>query len=157
MEDPEDRTVVWRRPGAATNSVTNVDRISEPVNPHSPVVNVNQPRPGAPAPYTAPMVTPPTAVQLAVWRTQRVIYYVFGVIEAFIAIRFVLKVIGANPASVFTQGVYGVSWVFVFPFNNVVSNSNLGGSSVIEWFSIVAVIVYMLVAWALARLISLLI
>lgn len=160
MDDPEDRTVVWRRPaanGATHDPVNDTDRFAAPVNPRGPVVNVNQQPAIGSAPYVAPAAVGPTPLQLAVWRAQRVIYYIFGLIEAIIAIRFVLKLIGANPASAFTQGVYGVSWVFVFPFNNVVSNLNLGGNAVIEWFSIVAIIVYMLGSWALAKLISLLI
>ncbi|MHB8619629.1 MAG: hypothetical protein ACYDAG_08680, partial [Chloroflexota bacterium] len=151
MEDP-DRTVIWRReperngasrgtpvppPGAAGQDV-----------PDRSVVNVNQRAvpPHAPA--------PPTATQLAVWRAQRVIYYLFGVVEATAALRFILKVVGANPSSPFTQLVYGLSWVFVFPFNGVLPTLR-AGSSTIELFTLVAIAIYGLVSFGLVKLLDL--
>lgn len=150
--------MIWRRPsssnGVAGRAADATRPAVEPVRAGDPVVNLNRPTPGV-APYVPP--SPATPVQSAVWRTQRVIYYVLGVIEAILAIRFVLKLIAANPNNAFTQGVYAVSWVFDFPFNGVVSNVNLGNGSVIEFFSIVAIIVYLLGGWALAKLVGLLI
>ncbi|MFI5267141.1 MAG: hypothetical protein ACHQ7M_07170 [Chloroflexota bacterium] len=127
------------------------DRLSEPVRAGEPVVNLNQPSSGYPSTPVAP-----TATQLAVWRAQRVIYYVFGIIQAFILIRFILKLLAANPSSAFTQIIYNVSWVFVFPFNGVVPNFAIGGT-VFEWFSLIALAVYALITVALAKLIGLLI
>lgn len=113
------------------------------------MVNVNQP-----TPYYAAAATP-SATQLAVWRAQRIIYYVIGVVQAFIAIRFILKLLGANPTSMFTQLIYNISWVFVFPFNGVVPDTT-SGSLTIEWFSLIAMVVYSLVGVGLAKLLSLL-
>ena len=149
MDDP-DRTVVWRQraPGAAVteqHSQVTTNRVVEPVTP-DPAVNVN-----------ATAYVAPSPVRVAVWRAQRVIYYVFGIIEALIAIRFVLKLIAANPANPFTQAVYGVSWVFDFPFSGVVANVNVGGGAVIEFFSLIAILVYVLASIALAKLLDLLI
>ncbi|HVA25132.1 MAG TPA: hypothetical protein VMW62_12160 [Chloroflexota bacterium] len=127
------------------------DRLREPVQAGDPVVNVNQPSSGVA--YGAAV---PTAAQLAVWRAQRIVYYVFGVIQAFILIRFILKVLAANPSSPFTQIIYNVSWVFVFPFNGVVPNYT-AGATVFEWFSLIALVVYALISVALAKLIGLLI
>jgi hypothetical protein len=153
--DEDERTLVWRRPPAGsavheTDTETIGGRRREPVQVNDPAVNVNQPSSG----YGYRPVVGPTATQLAVWRTQRVIYYIFGVIEAFIAIRFILKLLAANPDSAFTQVIYNISWVFVFPFNNVVPNTTSGGST-FEWFSIIAIVVYSLVSMGLAKLISL--
>ena len=154
MNDP-DRTVVWRHPdsSAVETPVTaeGPGRVVEPVHPEQ--VNVNAttgPRYGAP-------VVSPNPIRLAVWRAQRVIYYIFGIIEALIAIRFVLKLIAANPTNPFTQGVYGVSWVFDFPFSGIVANVNVGAGATIEFFSLVAILVYALASIALAKLLDLLI
>ena len=151
-EPEEDRTLIWRRPSSAAYGVRHQpdtgDRMREPVHPES-YVNVNQPA----ASYAYPPA--PTATQLAVWRAQRIIYYVFGIIQAFIAIRFILKLLSANTASPFTQVIYNVSWVFVFPFNGVVPNYTVG-STVFEWSSLIALVVYALVSVALAKLLSLL-
>ena len=155
MEDT-DRTVVWRRPAPTvdethTAHVHGEQRVVEPVH-DGPVTNVNAPT----TPSSGYVNVGPTATQVAVWRTQRIIYYVFGVVEAFIAIRFILKLLGANPASTFTQIIYNISWVFVFPFNNVVP-SFTAGSTVFEWFSLIALVVYVLISAGLAKLVALLI
>ena len=150
--DEEERTVVWRRPPAVADRTyveASEGRLREPVHAGDSV-NVNQPSAGHA--YVAPVA--PTATQLAVWRAQRIIYYIFGVIEAFIAVRFILKLLDANPSSAFTQVIYNISWVFVFPFNNVVPNTVSGGS-VFEWFSLIAIVVYALVSMGLAKLIAL--
>lgn len=148
--DERERTLVWRRPPAETVPETGPGaRLREPVQSGDAAVNVNQPGYG----YRGPVG--PTAAQLAVWRVQRMIYYVFGVVQAFIAIRFILKLLAANPSSPFTQIIYNISWVFVFAFNGVVPDT-ASGSSVLEWFSIVAIVVYALVAVGLAKLIGLL-
>ena len=153
MDDSEP-TVAWRRPLAGEQTVVHqTDRVVEPVQPLNSPVNVNQP---GVSPYVSPVIVP-SPVRVAVWRAQRVIYYIFGVIEAIILIRFVLRLISANTSNIFTQGVYGVSWVFVFPFNGVVGNANLGGGSVIEFFSLIAILVYALASVALTRLLELLV
>ena len=123
----------------------------EPVQPGDANVNVNQPAAAFPYPAVAP-----TATQLAVLRAQRIIYYIFGIIQALILIRFILKLLAANPGSPFTQIIYNVSWVFVFPFNGVVPNFTAGGT-VFEWFSLIALVVYALISLALAKLIGLLV
>ena len=152
--------MVWRRPAgpdepAYQRTEVSRERVVEPVQAGGPQVNVNQQSP-IPA-YAAAPVVAPSPVRVAVWRAQRVIYYVFGIIEAIIAIRFVLKLIAANPQNPFTQGVYAVSWIFAFPFSGVVSNANLGGGSIIEFFSLIAILVYILASVALARLLDLLV
>lgn len=150
MDDERERTLVWRRPPAADQpTLDNVRR--EPVQASDAHVNVNQPSTGY-----AYQPAAPTATQLAVWRAQRIIYYIFGIIQAFILIRFILKLLAANPSSTFTQIIYNISWVFVFPFNGVVPNYTVGGT-VIEWFSLIALVVYALVSVALAKLVGLLV
>lgn len=150
MDDSE-RTVVWRRPQTTADEPTLDNVRREPVQVGDSNVNLNQPSTGY---GYRPAV--PTALQLAVWRAQRVVYYVFGVIQAFILIRFILKLLAANPSSTFSQIIYNISWVFVFPFNGVIPNYTIGGT-VIEWFSLIALAVYALIGVALAKLIGLLI
>jgi hypothetical protein len=155
MDDPErDKTLVWRRPPSSTVAPTPGERLREPVRAGDTAVNLNQPSTYGYR-YSGAYRPTPTATQLAVWRAQRVIYYVFGVVQAFIAIRFILKLLGANPISPFTQIIYNISWIFVFMFNGVVPNST-SGDNVFEWFSLIAVVVYALVAVGLAKLVGLL-
>jgi len=84
-------------------------------------------------------------------RVVQAIYLIFGVIEALILIRIVLKALGANPTAGFAQFIYGVTAPLVAPFAGLFGNPQANGST-LEVHSIVAIIVYALVAWLLARL-----
>jgi hypothetical protein len=96
---------------------------------------------------------PSTAARRAadLWRVKRIIYFIFGAIEALLAVRFVLLALGANEASGFVRLVYGLSRPFVLPFQGIFGEPTLG-ASVFEWASLVGIIVYALVAYGLARL-----
>lgn len=83
------------------------------------------------------------------------IYLVFGVIETLIVIRLVLKLLGANPDAGFAAFIYGVTAPLVAPFVGLFGTAQAGGS-VLEPHSIVALIIYALVAWLVAKIIWLL-
>ena len=82
----------------------------------------------------------------------RVVMFVFGVIEVFIAVRFVLTLLGANAEAGFVKFVYAVSDVFMAPFNAIFSTQSVSGATV-EWSALVAIAVYALIAWGLVALI----
>jgi len=82
----------------------------------------------------------------------RVVWFVFGVIEVLIAIRFVLKLLGANVAAGFVQFVYGVSGVFMAPFNTIFGAPRVSGAT-FEWSALVAIAIYALIAWGIVALI----
>lgn len=84
-------------------------------------------------------------------KTTQGIYLVFGVIEAVIAIRFVLALLGANPASPFAAFMYSLSAPLVAPFVGLFGEPQLG-ASVLELHSLVAIPVYALVAWLLVKI-----
>jgi len=84
-------------------------------------------------------------------RAKQILYFIFGVIEALLAVRFALLVLGANEASGFVRLIYGLSRPFVLPFQGIFGEPTLG-ASVLEWASLVGIIVYALVAYGLARL-----
>lgn len=87
----------------------------------------------------------------ASYRLVQAIYVVFGIIEALIAIRLVLRALGANPDAGFAQFIYGVTAPLVAPFVGLFGNPQ-AGSSVLELHSIMALVVYALVAWLLGKL-----
>lgn len=82
----------------------------------------------------------------------RLVMYGFGVIEVLIAIRFVLKLLGANSRAAFVQLVYGLSDVFMAPFIAIFKTQRVEGS-VFELSALVAIAVYALVAWGIVALI----
>jgi uncharacterized protein YggT (Ycf19 family) len=88
-------------------------------------------------------------------RAVEVTYLVFGIIEGLLAIRLVLKLLGANPQAGFTNFIYGVTDFFMAPFRNLLPAVGSGSppGAVLETSVVIAIIVYALIAWVLARLI----
>jgi hypothetical protein len=94
--------------------------------------------------------------RLVAYRVTQVIYWVFALIEGLIAIRLILKLLGANPSAGFAQFIYGVTATLVAPFVGLFSNP-VYQSSMLELGSVVALIVYALVAWLLGKLVWILV
>jgi len=88
----------------------------------------------------------------ALYKISQFIWLIFGGIEALIGIRVILMLIGANPANVFTAFVYQFSELFLWPFRNIVANPAFQ-NMVLEITSIIAMIVYPLIGWAIVKLI----
>jgi hypothetical protein len=85
------------------------------------------------------------------YRGIQVVWYIFGIIVALLAIRFLLKLLGANPAAGFSSFIYDITAPLVGPFVAVFGPSRVQGS-VLEWTTILAMLVYWLIAWAIVRL-----
>jgi hypothetical protein len=83
----------------------------------------------------------------------RLVWFVFGFIEVLIAIRFVLKLLAANTAAGFVQAIYGVSGVFMAPFNAILGTQQVAGAT-FEWSALIAIAIYALVAWGAVALIQ---
>lgn len=84
------------------------------------------------------------------------VYFLFGALEIILAFRLVLKFMGASPLSDFVAMVYGVSGMFTLPFEGIfrsVFGYGVETISVIEPSTIVAIIVYAVLAWGIVRLI----
>ena len=89
--------------------------------------------------------------RMAAYRVTQMIYWIFGLIVGLIAIRFVLKALGANPNAGFAEFIYGITYPLVLPFVGLFGTPQAQGS-VLEIHSIVAMIVYALLAWLLGKL-----
>lgn len=87
-------------------------------------------------------------------RTKQIIYFIVTAIAALILIRFVLLALGANPANAFANLIYSLSGIFVAPFNTLFGEPAFG-NSVIEISSLVAIAVYYLLGWGIARIVTL--
>lgn len=86
------------------------------------------------------------------------VWFLTGVIEVFLAFRFFLKLLGANPASGFVSFVYSVSSPLTAPFRGIFSTPTTEGditTSIFETSTLVAVIVYALLGWAIVKLMAL--
>src|SRR5689334_21697348 len=88
----------------------------------------------------------------ALYKVSQFIWLLFGTLEALIGVRVLLLLIGANPASVFVALVYQLSDLFLWPFRSIVANPTFA-NHVFEITSIIAMIVYPLIGWAIVRLV----
>ncbi|MFH0852112.1 MAG: YggT family protein [bacterium] len=86
------------------------------------------------------------------YRGTQAVWYILGILEAFLAFRFVFKLLGANAGATFTGFVYNVSSPFVWPFLNVFKISRVVQGSIFEWTTLLAMLVYWLLAWAIIKL-----
>ena len=89
--------------------------------------------------------------RVLVARISGLIWLLFGVIDGLIALRIVLKFIAANPTSEFARFLYSLTDVFLAPFAGLVGSPVIG-SGVIEIYSMIAIVVYALLAWLVVRL-----
>jgi hypothetical protein len=86
---------------------------------------------------------------------RRVIYYIAGFIIALLALRLVLLLLAANQGAPFVDFIYNLSGVFAWPFYGIFSYQPSYGQSVFEISTVVAIIVYALIAMGLAKLFTL--
>jgi hypothetical protein len=86
-------------------------------------------------------------------RAIQAIWWIVGFIDVLIAIRFLLKLFGANPAP-FVRFMYDVTWPLVAPFHGIF-NTAQEGRSVLEPESLVAMAIYALIGWGIVSLIRL--
>jgi len=109
---------------------------------------------------TTPTTTEPVNAAPAVTTVQRqtvaerIIWYIAGVILVLLAFRFVLTLLGANPANGFANFIYNVSHPFVAPFFSLFGYNFHYGISHFEIYTLVAMAVYAIIAWGLARLVT---
>jgi uncharacterized protein YggT (Ycf19 family) len=93
------------------------------------------------------------ASPLAMWVNG--IYLVLAVVEGLIAIRFVLKLLAANPQAGFAKLIYGVTDPLLAPFSGLLGNPVSNSGNQFEVTSIVAMAVYALVGWLLVKIVGL--
>jgi hypothetical protein len=86
------------------------------------------------------------------FKATQLIWLGLGLLEALIALRIGLKLIGANPDSLFASFIYGFSSLFLFPFEGLIGSPAAAGV-VLELSSLIAMGVYALLAWALERIV----
>ena len=87
-------------------------------------------------------------------RAAQIVWWIVGLIDILIAIRFLLKMFGANTASAFVGFMYALTDPLVAPFHGIF-NTAAAGHSVFEPESIVAIIIYTLIGWGIVSLIRL--
>lgn len=85
------------------------------------------------------------------FRGTQIVWYMLTLLEVFLMFRFILKLTAANPEAGFTSFIYAATWAFTAPFIAVFSKTTVQGS-IMEWTTLLAMVVYWLIAAGIARL-----
>jgi hypothetical protein len=91
----------------------------------------------------------------AISRVTQLIWLFTGILVAAISLRFVLKLMAANPANPFADLVYSFTDLFLWPFAGLTVTPSAEGM-VLEIPALIAIFVYTLVGWVIVRLVWLL-
>ena len=86
------------------------------------------------------------------FKVTQLIWLLLGLLEAMIALRIMLKLIGANPETTVVALIYGFTSLFLFPFTGLIG-SPAAGNMVLELSSMFAMLIYGLLAWAVERVV----
>lgn len=89
----------------------------------------------------------------AVTRLVHIVYYLFSVVELVLIVRVILHVFGANSDNGFARLIDVVSSPFVALFATLLDNPTLGTTAVLEITTLIAILVWAIVAWLIARLV----
>ena len=76
----------------------------------------------------------------------------FGVLNGLIGLRFLLKLMAANPTNPFASLVYFITTPFLWMFQGLTRTPTFEGIQ-IEFFSLIAIVVYALIGWIIIQLI----
>lgn len=89
-------------------------------------------------------------------RVARIVYFVMGFLEVLLALRFLFRVIGADPDNGFARFIYNFTGVFVGPFNGIFNDQSLQSGSVVEISTLLAMAIYALLTYGVIQLMYLL-
>jgi len=96
--------------------------------------------------YNSPTTKP-------LFRGTQIIWSLFTLLEILLAFRLVLRFAAANPYAGFTNFIYTATWPFAQPFIAVFNPTVIQGQ-VFEWTTLLAMVVYYLIAWGIVSLLT---
>lgn len=80
------------------------------------------------------------------------IYFLLGVLEVVLGLRFIFRLLGASEVSPFITFLYNVSHPFVAIFNGIFNDQTIGSTGVFEISTILAILIYALIGWGIVSL-----
>lgn len=85
-------------------------------------------------------------------KAAQLIWWLLGIFEAVLGLRFIFKLIGVNPANPFASFLYKASGFIVKPFATLTGAPAANGM-VFEFSTLLAMIIYGLIGWGIERLV----
>jgi hypothetical protein len=100
-------------------------------------------------------VEPEHERQVLTFKLTQLIWLLLGILEGLFALRFLLKLIAANPNSPIAALIYSFTGLFLIPFSGLTPAPAAGGM-VLEITTLFAMLIYGLIGWVIVRLVWLL-
>ena len=88
-------------------------------------------------------------------RVTGIILLGFTILGALIGLRFLLKLMAANPANAFANFIYTITAPFLWAFEGLTTNPSFQGIT-IEFHALIAIVVYAMIGWVIVRVLWLL-
>ncbi len=86
--------------------------------------------------------------------TEYIVYLLLGALEILLTFRLVLKLMGASISSAFVGFIYGLTGLFILPFEGIFRRGFSQGietTSILEPSTLVAIIVYAVLTWGIVK------
>ncbi len=87
------------------------------------------------------------------FQVNRIVWSLLGLLEVLLGLRFLLKLIAANPESGFAAFLYGITNLFIAPFSLLVGTLTVGGS-ILEVTTAIAMVIYALACWGIVSVLQ---
>lgn len=91
--------------------------------------------------------------RMTLFQIDRIIWAILTLLEVFLGLRFVLKLIAANPGSGFAAFIYGITNPFLAPFAALIGTPT-SGAMVLEVTTLIAMVIYALFFWGIVSVIN---
>jgi uncharacterized protein YggT (Ycf19 family) len=96
-------------------------------------------------------------VRFAIGKFNDYILWFLMVLEVTLIVRFLLKLIGADPNNLFAGFLYALTDIPLLPFLNIVGSPSIHPNQFFEFSTIIAIVIYYLLFYALRRFLRLLV
>jgi len=97
-------------------------------------------------------------IKFAIGKLNDYLLWFLMVLEVMLLLRFLLKLIGADPTNLFAGFLYALTDILLFPFNGIVKSPSIHPpNQSFEFSTLIAMTVYFLVFYALRRFLRILI
>lgn len=92
---------------------------------------------------------------LAGFKLSQIVIWIFGLLEGLLGLRVLLRLLAANPENPIAAFIFQVTALFIAPFQGLTLEPT-AGEVVLEVPTVIAMAVYAILAWALVKLIEIL-
>ena len=96
-------------------------------------------------------------IKFAIGKLNDYLLWFLTVLEVTLLLRFILKLIGADPNNLFAGFLYALTDIILYPFLGIVKSPSIHTNQAFEFSTLIAMAVYFLIFYALRRFLRILI